>query len=73
MKNIGLNVLSVYDHRYTKAKARTYGDNIYTNFCDLIVPEGSGKCEFFTSISIDSLLTYDHKYDLLVYFRQLCL
>ena len=50
-----------------KTKIRTYGDNIYTNFCGLNVPEDDIKCESFTVNSIDSLLIYKNKYYLQVY------
>ena len=50
LKNIQLNVLPVYDDRYTKIKIRTYGDKIYTNFRDLNVPEDDIERECFTSI-----------------------
>ena len=60
-KNIELNALPVYDDRYIKSKIRTYGDKIYTNFCDLNVPEDDIECESFTVISIDSLLIYENK------------
>ena len=53
LKNIELNVLSVYDDRYIKTKIRTYGDNIEC------------ECESFKVISIDSL--YENKYYLQVY------
>ena len=56
MGNIKLKALSVYDDRYIKTKIRTYGDKVYPNFCDLNVPEDDVECEFFTIISIDSLL-----------------
>ena len=36
-KNIELNVLPIYDNRHIKAKTRTSGDKIYTNFCGLNV------------------------------------
>ena len=45
-----------------KAKIRTYGDKVYTNFRCLHVPEDGVKCESFTIISIDSLLVYENKY-----------
>ena len=73
LKNIGLNASPVLDHIYTKAKARTYGDDVYINFCGLNLPEGSVGCGIFKIILIASLLAYEHKYYLLVYFRQLCL
>ena len=41
--------------RYIKTKMRMYGYKVYTNFCDLNVPEDGVKCESFTIISIDSL------------------
>ena len=50
-----------------KTKIRTYGDNIYTNFCGLNVSEDDIKCESFTVISVDSLLIYKNKYYLQVY------
>ena len=55
LKNIKLNTLPVYDGRYIKTKIRTYGNKIYTNFCNLNVPEDDIECESFTVISIDSL------------------
>ena len=60
-----MNVLPVYDDRYIKTK-RT----IYTNFCGLNLPEDGAECESFTIISIDSLLAYENKYYLQVYFLQ---
>ena len=45
-----------------------YGDKVYTNFRDLNVPEDDIECEFFTVISIDSLLVYENKY-----YLQVCL
>ena len=68
LKNIELNALSVYDDRYIKTKIRTYGDKVYTNFRGLIVPEDNIECKTFTVISKDSLLVYDNKYYLQVYF-----
>ena len=68
-KNIALNALPVYDGRYIKTKIRTYGDRVYTNFCGANLPEDDIKCESFTVISIDSLLVYDNKYYLEVYFE----
>ena len=35
LKNIKLDLLPVCDDRYRKAKIRTYGNNVYTNFCGL--------------------------------------
>ena len=58
LKNIKLNPLLVYVDRYIKTKIRTYGDKIYTNFRGLNVPEDDIECEYFTVISIDSLLVY---------------
>ena len=49
-----------------KNKIRTYGDNVYTNFRDLNVPEYDIKFESFTSICVGSLLVYDEKYYLQV-------
>ena len=67
LQNIALNALPVYDDRYIKTKIRTSGDNVYTNFRGLNVPEDDIECEFFTVISIDSLLVYEDKYYLQVY------
>ena len=67
LKNIKLNALPVYDDKYIKAKIRTFGDKVYTNFRGLDVPEDDKECESFTVISIDSLLVYDKKYYLQVY------
>ena len=35
IEDIELNVLPIYDDRYIKTKLRTYGDNVYTNFCKM--------------------------------------
>ena len=37
-------------------KIISYGDEVYTNFCSLNVPEDVLKCESFTVISIDFYL-----------------
>ena len=67
LKNIELIVLPVYDDRYIKAKIRTYGDKVYTNFRGLSVPEIDIEYKTFTVISIGSLLVYKNKYCLQVY------
>ena len=67
LKNIDLNILPVYDQRYLKTKLRTYGDEVYTNFHGLNLPEDELKCKSFAVISIDSLLVYKNKYNLQVY------
>ena len=67
LKNIELNALPVYDDRYIKAKIRTCGNKVYTNFRDLDVPEDDIECESFKVISIDSLFVYENKYYLQVY------
>ena len=36
LKNIELNALPVYDNRCIKAKRKTYGDEVHTNFCGLM-------------------------------------
>ena len=61
LKDIELNALPVYDDRYIKTKMRTYGNKVYTNFHGLNVLEDDIECEFFTVISIDSLLVYESK------------
>ena len=59
--------------RYTKTKTRKYDHKIYTNCRGLNVPEDDIECEYFTVISIDSLLLYDKKIFSASIFRQLCL
>ena len=66
-KNTELNALPVYDDGYIKTKIRAYGDEVYTNFRGLNVPEDDIECESFPVISIDSLLLYENKYYLQVY------
>ena len=46
---------------YIKTKIRTYGNKVYTNFCDLNMQENDTECESFTVISVGSLLVYDNK------------
>ena len=65
--NIEFNALPFHDCEYMKTKIRTYGDNFYTNFPCLNVPEGGVECESFTIISIDSLFVYESKYYLQLY------
>ena len=48
---------------------RTYSDKFSTNFRGLNVPEDDIECECFTSISLDSLLVYENKYNLQVYLE----
>lgn len=36
---------------------RTYDDKVYTNLCDLNVPEDDIKCESFTVIDINTNIT----------------
>ena len=67
LKYIELNALPVYDDIHIKTKIRTYADKVYTDFRGLNVPEDDIECEFFTIISIESLLVYKNKYYLLVY------
>ena len=67
LKNIELDALPVYDNRSIKTKIRTYDDNVYITFRDLNVPEDDIECEFFTVISIDSLLVYNEEYYLQVF------
>ena len=62
LKNIKLNTLPVYDVRCIKIKIRIYGDESYTNFRGLIVPENDIERESFTVISLNSLLVYKNKY-----------
>ena len=57
-----MNGLPVYDDGYVKIKVRTYGDEVYSNFHGLNVPEDDAKCESFTFIFIDSVLVYEKKY-----------
>ena len=46
---------------------RTYSDKVYTNFRGLNMPKYDIECEYFTVISVDSLLVYENKYYLQVY------
>ena len=71
LKKIELNALQVYDDRYIKTKIRTFGDKVYANFRGSNVPEDDMECESFTAISIDSLVVYDKKYYLQVYFASI--
>ena len=66
-QNIELNVLPINDERYIKNKLKTCGGKAYTIFCDLNVLEDGVECEYFTIISINSLLVYENKYYLQVY------
>ena len=56
----------IYIHTYTKTEIRN-GNQIYTNFRGLNVPEDGIEFESFTIISIDSLLVYENIYYLQVY------
>ena len=67
LKNIKCNALPGYDDRYAKIKIRAYGDKVYTKIRSLNVPEDDTEREFFTVISIDSLLVYENKFYLQVY------
>ena len=62
LKNVELNVLSVYDGRSIKIKIWRNGNNVYTNFCGLYASEDSVECESFTTFSIDYILVYEKKY-----------
>ena len=44
LKDIKLNALPVFDDRYIKTKIRTFGDQVYFNFCGLNVPEDDTEC-----------------------------
>ena len=68
LKNIELNTLTICDDRYIKTRMRTYRDRVNTNFCVLNVPEEDIECESFTVISIDSLLVYENKSYLQIYY-----
>ena len=61
-KNIELEALPVYDGRYIKTKQKTHGSEVYTTFGRLNVSKDNAECEYFTVISIHSLLVYDNKY-----------
>ena len=69
LKNIKLNALPVYVDRYVKAKIKTYGDKVYTDFDDLNVPEDVVEYKSLTIISINFLPVYEKKYYLQVYFE----
>ena len=63
---IKLNTLLVFYDKHIKTKVTTYGDNVYTNFHDLIVPEDYAECRYFTVVFIGSLLLHENKYHLQV-------
>ena len=67
LKFFELNALPVHDDRYMKTKIRTCGDEFFTNFRGLNVPEDDIECESFTVISPDLSLAYENKYYLQVY------
>ena len=67
IKNIESSALPIYDDRYIKTKIRTYGNEVYTDFHGLNVPDDGVECESFTIISIDSLVVYKEKYYRQVY------
>ena len=68
MLNIKWNALPVYDKSYIKTEKK-YGDKVYTNFCSLNVPKDGVEYEFYTIVSIDSLLISKNKYYLQVYLE----
>ena len=59
--------MPVYDDRYIKAKIGAYGDNVYTNFSGLNVPEDDIEYKSFTDFSIGYLRFYKNKFYLQVY------
>ena len=63
-----MNPLPFYDDRHVKTKTRRCGDDIYTNFRGLNLPNEGVECKLFTIISIDSLLVSRKEYCLQVYF-----
>ena len=67
LKFFELNALPVHDDRYMKTKIRTCGDEFFTNFRGLNVPEDDIECESFIVISTDLSLAYENKYYLQVY------
>ena len=62
LKKNKLNALPVYDDSYMKTKIKTYGDEVYTTFRGLNIPEDDIGCESFTVVSINSLLVHENKY-----------
>ena len=68
LQSIERNPFPVCNDRYIKTKIVMYGDNVYTNFRGLNVPENGVECEFLTIISIDSSLIYENEYYLQVYW-----
>ena len=67
LKNIELNALPVYNHKYIKTKIRSYRDKFYTAFSDLNVAEDDIICKSFAVLSIDLMPIYKNKYYLQVY------
>ena len=68
-KNIELSALPVYDERSINTEIRKNGDNVYSIFCSLYVPEDGIECESLPIISIDYLLFYENNYCLQVYLN----
>ena len=66
---ITFNWMPVYDDRYIKAKIGAYGDNVYTNFSGLNVPEDDIEYKSFTDFSIGYLRFYKNKFYLQVYLE----
>ena len=56
-----------HDDIFIKAKLKTYGDKMYTNFSSLNVPEDGVECDSFAALSIHSLLVYESRYYIQVY------
>ena len=63
-----MNALPVFVDRYVKAKIKTYGDKVYTDFGDFNVPEYIVEYKSLAIISINSWPVYEEKYHLQVYF-----
>ena len=57
----------MYDDKHIKTNIRKYSCDVYTNCRGLNVPEDDIEWEYFTVISIDSLLVYENKFHLQVY------
>ena len=60
-------MLVTYDDRYIKARIRTCGGNVYTNFCGLTMLEDGVEWESFAINFTDSLFVFDNKFYLQVY------
>ena len=51
-----------YDHKYIKAKVKTYGDSTITNFHNKKKPKEKVSCKCLSIIMLDSVIESDENY-----------